>query len=377
MSLFNPRTIERVLKAKPFEPSEAQLTAAGVWAESLSSGKLQSENETALYGAFRQRILHEILGYSGITDVSGNETFTAAEHEKAGAGSVEFALGQFSAEERQIVAPLELKDAHTDLDAIMPGRHKTPVQQAWEYAADIPGAKWVLVGNYVELRLYAFGYGRNEYEVWKLERLNDPDELARFHLLLSADNLLSGKTHELLKESAREDREITDSLYEDYKKLRANLIQTISDQNTSIAGEDAISHAQKILDRVLFIAFAEDTDLLPRNTLQRAFEARNEFNPQPVWKNFKGLFRQIDRGYKHPEGPALSIPAYNGGLFLPKTPPLMPSQYPIWSVKVSGTLALTHMKARSRRMFLATFSSNPFRTSRRCAPKRAVRKHHG
>lgn len=52
------------------------------------------------------------------------------------------------------------------------------------------GVKWVLVSNYVELRLYGFGEGTTAYETFGLEHLTDPEEYARFMLLLSADNLL-------------------------------------------------------------------------------------------------------------------------------------------------------------------------------------------
>ena len=75
---------------------------------------------------------------------------------------------------KKVVAPFELKGPDTkDLDRIMPGRGKTPVQQAWEYANDAPGAKWVLVSNCVELRLYRYGRGREAYEVFDLTRLNE------------------------------------------------------------------------------------------------------------------------------------------------------------------------------------------------------------
>jgi hypothetical protein len=58
------------------------------------------------------------------------------------------------------------------------------------------------------------------------------------------------------------------------------------------------------------VAFAEDTSLLPRNTLSQAFITRDPYNPRPVWDNFKGLFNAIDKG-----SDALKIPRYNGGLF--------------------------------------------------------------
>ncbi len=49
----------------------------------------------------------------------------------------------------------------------------------------------------------------------------------------------------------------------------------------------AIESAQKLLDRILFIAFAQRTDLLPDRLLERAVKATNEFDPQPIWSNFR------------------------------------------------------------------------------------------
>lgn len=186
------------------------------------------------------------------------------------------------------------------------------MQQAWEYATNARGVKWVLVSNYVELRLYGFGEGTDAYEVFRLDALTEPAEYARFMLLLSADSLLEGRTAELLKESRREDRDITDSLYRDYKALRVKLIEAVRTADPSIEPLDSIATAQTILDRVLFIAFAEDTALLPRETLANAYRNRDPYNPRPVWDNFLGLFRAIDQGSEQ-----LKIPRYNGGLFAP------------------------------------------------------------
>ena len=72
----------------------------------------------------------------------------------------------------------------------MPGRNKSPVQQAWEYAMDAVGSKWVLVSNYREIRLYAVGYGRKEYESFDLGKLTDPSHYARFMLLLVLGDLV-------------------------------------------------------------------------------------------------------------------------------------------------------------------------------------------
>ena len=53
-----------------------------------------------------------------------------------------------------------------------------------------------------------------------------------------------------------------------------------------------------------------DRGLLPAESLKRAFEHRDPYNPRPVWLNFRGLFRAIDEG-----NAGLNIPAYKGGLF--------------------------------------------------------------
>ena len=73
----------------------------------------------------------------------------------------------------------------------------------------------------------------------------------------------------------------------------------------------AIETAQRLLDRILFIAFAEKRGLLPdRNLLERT--AFVQIPGLSRWQAFQLLFRSIDRG------DALNnIPWYNGNLFKP------------------------------------------------------------
>lgn len=308
MNLFNRKTLARHIK--PDSLPEDHLAALEAWAELIRDGRIYSLKEVALHGQFTSNIVEGVLGYHG---PAGGAEYTVATEQTILRGSVDLALGRFGGKKPEILAPFELKGADTrDLDAIMPGRNKSPVQQAWEYAMNARGVKWVLVSNYIELRLYGFGEGTAAYESFRLDQLTNPDEYARFMLLLSADSLLSGRTLDLLKESRREDKDITDKLYRDYKALRLQLLGAVQEADDTIEALDAIALAQKILDRVLFIAFAEDTGLLPDNTLAAAFTARDPYNPRPVWENFKGLFRAIDLGSEE-----LKIPRYNGGLFRP------------------------------------------------------------
>ena len=309
MNLFNQKTLTRVLGA-PGEIPEPHKERLVEWAEMITSGRILRIKETALHGDFKSKIVEAVLGY---TSQAQNPDHTVTSEQAILGGSVDLALGEFGPEKSQIIAPLELKGAKTkDLDAIMPGRAKSPVQQAWEYATNAPGVKWVLVSNYVELRLYGFGEGTQAYEKFDLAKLIEPAEYARFMLLLSADNLISGRTLALLAESRKEDKDITEELYSDYKALRSSLIAAVREAAPTVPPLDAISAAQTILDRILFTAFAEDTDLLPKRILEKAFENADPFNPRPVWDNFKGLFAAIDKGNAR-----LDVPPYNGGLFAP------------------------------------------------------------
>ncbi|TFW12163.1 type I restriction endonuclease subunit M [Brevundimonas intermedia] len=306
MNLFNRKTLKRVIKPAPIPASH--LSVLEGWAELIRTGRVYTHKETALREDFTSEIVKGVLGYKG---PASGAAYTLAAEQSILRGSVDLALGHFGEKIPEILAPFELKGADTrDLDAIMPGRNKTPVQQAWEYAMNARGVKWVIVSNMVELRLYGFGEGTIAYEVFHLDRLTEPEEYARLMLLLSAGRLLSGGTLDLLKQSREEDRDITDSLYRDYKSLRLKLIGAVQAADPAIAALDSIAVAQKILDRVLFIAFAEDTGLLPYNTLSQAFVDRDPYNPRPVWDNFRGLFNAIDKG-----SDALKIPRYNGGLF--------------------------------------------------------------
>ncbi len=306
MPLFHPRVIEKHIKYSYVMPEKHDAILKS-WAQGLSQGKFNQETQHD--GEFIQHILIDVLGYKGSN--SGNE-WTVSKNQAVGVGNVDTALGFFrSKDDYEIIAPFELKGAKTrDLDANMPGRNKSPVQQAWEYAMDAKGAKWVLVSNYREIRLYAVGYGRKDYESFDLTKLDQHKNYARFMLLLSAENLLGNRTFDLLKESESKDKEITDKFYADYKTLRARMIDLLTKDNPKIPSIKVIQHTQTILDRILFVAFAEDRGLLPKDTLKSCYEERAKWNPQPVWNNFKGLFQAIDIG-----SPPLNINGYNGGLF--------------------------------------------------------------
>lgn len=306
MILFNKKLIENAAQLGPIPQAHAE--ALHEWAGTIKSGSILKQKETAIRGQFIHRIFVEVLGYKGFGHTN---TWTIQDEQAAGTGSADTALGYFSDHNRKITAPVELKAARIDLDAIMIGRHKSPVQQAWEYANDIPGCQFVIVSNMKEIRLYAVGHGRQNYETFNLSSIADSaTEYARFRLLLGAENFLAGRTLDLLRASGEAEREITRKLYADYKILRHGLIISLLQANDSLSHRESLSYAQTILDRILFIAFAESRGLLSANTILNAFTSNNPYAPVSPWENFKGLFHKIDKGDL-----SMGIPGYNGGLF--------------------------------------------------------------
>ena len=310
--LFNYKVVQSARERAAFAPSEAQTKAAQDYARKIKNPKFLKQKETSVRPLFIQEMLQTVLGYR---QIDPEQPYTLAHEEPIRTGSVDVAIGHFNTLDGadQIVAPFELKGPDTaDLDRVMPGRGRSPVQQAWDYAIDAPGSRWVLVSNCVEIRLYGFGRGRDAYELFDLTRLDEPEEHARLWLILSADRLLGGLTDRLLRETDSAYKDITDVLYRQYKELRDRLIGFLTGaaDGPKLTPLAAIEPAQKVLDRILFIAFAQRTDLLPDRLLEDASKDQNKFVPQPIWMNFLALFRAVDKGNNR-----LAICEYNGGLF--------------------------------------------------------------
>ena len=149
--LLKYKVVAEALKGFTFDLSQRQVEAAARYAKTVKSAKFAKMKETAVRPLFCQEVLGEVLGYTKINPAG---PYSLAFEPPIRRGKVDVALGQFGDDESSstIVAPVELKGPSTvDLDAIMPGRGRSPVQQAWDYAIDAPGSRWVLVSNCIEV----------------------------------------------------------------------------------------------------------------------------------------------------------------------------------------------------------------------------------
>ena len=285
--------------------------------DALKRGRLDDKKEVSLHGDFLTRVFGDALGYRTVSQ-SGAEGWELTAEQRMGAGgkSVDGALGFFrQGEPDRVLVPIELKSVRQDLDR-SGGRALTPVQQAWDYANHSPGCRFILVSNYKETRLYSTARTPDVCETFLLEDLETLDGFKRFYYLLARERLLgpapgvASAVELLLASSAAAEAEVTHELYSEYRSLREKLFAQLRLSHSNLPALEVLGYAQTILDRVLFVAFAEDRDLLPRNTLTEALAHRDKYDPKPLWHNLKAVFGWIDGGNSEQH-----VPAYNGGLF--------------------------------------------------------------
>lgn len=315
--LFHPAAIRDAMQGFTLPPAAVAARAkVQDWAKQLGSKKLDTKKETELLPGFIEDVFKDALGYTrppADPYTLKREQFIEVDGKFADAG-----LGLFSAKGDTFAAVLEGKGPKDPLDRPFGSRTHSAVTQAALYALQLR-IDWYLVTNLKETRLYYKRQDTAHYERFETVRLADTDaEFARFVFLLGAGRVVGadGKNHldALLAASRTVGRELTVDYYREYRDLRRKTFQALRDHNPDRDVRQLLAATQKILDRVLFIAFCEDRTLLPAEIVARAYKHTDPFNPRPVWDNFKALFRSVDVG-----NPALSVDAYNGGLFAPDT----------------------------------------------------------
>ena len=232
-------------------------------------------------------------------------------------------MGFFSKDENDITkAVIELKDARTSLDKKQSGREKgyTPIEQAYSYASKFDRCNWIIVSNFREIRLYSNRRSQGFYERFDVLELHKESEFKRFFYLLSRQNLIRKSKPSIIDELADDttvvNEDITQKFYSQYKNARLALFLHLIEHNPTIDQTVLLEKAQKIIDRLIFILFCEDTgNLLPSNLVKETYQLgmrSRERSDERVWREFKNLFMDIDvgRGDIDPK-----INKYNGGLF--------------------------------------------------------------
>ena len=206
------------------------------------------------------------------------------------------------------IAVIELKSTSTkDLTKV--------TQQAFNYKNNQPECKYVITSNFQKLRFY-IDYS-NEFEEFDLFFL-DRERFEVLYLILQKDNIFANLPTELKTQTLFHEKKVSEDLYSDYshfkEKLFLNLLKNHPEDDKLLL----FKKSQKLLDRFLFILFAEDSKLLPTNSISRVidtFEKLIELDAyKPLYEIFKQYFGYMNIG-RPGKTPSDEIPAYNGGLF--------------------------------------------------------------
>jgi hypothetical protein len=195
-------------------------------------------------------------------------------------------LGELTPGQGRFIVAVEGKGPKDPLDRPFSGRRMSAVDQGYRYAINLP-CDWIVVTSMRQTRLYHKGSDQYTYERFDTDTLaKDDHQLKRFLFLLGSRRVVptTGQCHlyELLNASERVGRELTKEFYLRYADMREYAFDHLCQSNPTVAPRDVLASTQKLFDRVLFCAFCEDRGLLPAETILKAYEHNDPYNPRPV-----------------------------------------------------------------------------------------------
>ena len=204
------------------------------------------------------------------------------------------------------IGVIELKSTKTkDLDTIR--------QQAFNYKNNQPECKYVITSNFHFLRFYIDN--ATEYEEFDLFNLTE-NEFRKLFLILNKDNIFSDIPATLKQETQFHEEKITDKFYNDYSTFKHKIYNNLVKNNPQHDRLLLFKKSQKLLDRLLFIFFAEDAGLIPPNAISTIIDQWHQLKDleayQPLYDRYKLFFDHLNKGHKYKN---FELPEYNGGLF--------------------------------------------------------------
>lgn len=237
----------------------------------------------------------------------------------------------------KVIGVIELKD------------HKTPdlasiENQAFGYKSKHKDTRLVIISNFEKLRFYIDN--AVEYREWDIFHMTI-DEFRELYLCLAWTQVERGIPLQMKEESVSSEDQITNALYKDYSQFKRVLFADILEQNPTPDSKDEkewqlllFKKTQKLLDRLLFIFFAEDCGLLPPNMIVQIVDEWEQLKDLDMdvslYERIKKHFGYLDTGY---QGKKYEIFAYNGGLF--KTDDVLDN------LKISDSILAEHTRRLS------------------------------
>lgn len=337
--LFQKTIIKKYMNTLPKEQTDApwQQYQSYFLNEAIQQNILQSKEEQFQEGFLRELFV-KVLGYT--LNPSPDYNLITEQKNETNSKKADGAIWK----DGNVIGVIELKD------------HKTPdlakiESQAFGYKSQHKDTRLVIISNFEKLRLYIDN--AVEFREWDLFRLTE-DEFRELYLCLAWSQVNKGIALQMKDESVSTEDQITNALYKDYSQFKRALFADILKQNPTPEGKDEkewqlllFKKTQKLLDRLLFIFFAEDCGLLPPNSMVQIIDQWEQLKEmdeyRPFYERVKKYFGYMNTGF---HGKKHDIFAYNGGLFKPDEV--------LDNIKISDELLVEH----TRRMASYDFESD-------------------
>ena len=258
---------------------------------------------------FLRELFVKVLGYT--INPSPNYNLTTELKNEVGSKKADGAILL----DGKVIGVIELKD------------HKTPdltsiENQAFGYKSKHKDTRLVIISNFEKLRLYIDD--AVEYREWDIFQMTE-EEFRELYLCLAWTQVEHCVAIQMKSESISNEEHITKALYKDYSHFKRVLFADILAQNPTPEGSDEkdwqlllFKKTQKLLDRLLFIFFAEDSFLLEPNSMVQIIDKWQQLKDLdayvPLYDRIKMYFGYLDQGHV---GKPFDVFAYNGGLFKP------------------------------------------------------------
>lgn len=314
MALFQNAVIKKYLQAQNKEKlKEKWLQFQQHFHNPTIQENIRNSKEEQYQGEFLIDLFVNILGYTKNPQPNFNLTteYKNVKDSKKADGAILI--------DEKVRAVIELKGTNTtDL-----GKIET---QAFGYKNNQPDCIYIITSNFEKIRFYIDN--AIEYLEFNLFQLQ-PNEFELLYLCLAHENLSKGIAKSIKEESVSQEDVITKKLYKDYSLFKRELYHNLVALNPEYEPLELFQKSQKLLDRFLFIFFAEDRNLLPTNLIFRINKEWQNLRLMRIevslYERYKVYFNDLNSGAKVVL-PAFSetaskqieehqIFAYNGGLF--------------------------------------------------------------
>ena len=315
MALFQTSVLNKYLSQQDTDKvQKAYKKYSKYFHNSAIQENIRNSKEEQFQEGFLRELFVEILGYT--LNPTPKFNLTTEFKNLKGAKKADGAI----LKEGKAIGVIELKGTDTkDLESIR--------QQAFDYKSNHVGCTYVVTSNFEKLRFYI------DDSVW-FEEFNlftlTNQQFELLYLCLAKENIVADKPLKIKEASIVEEKDITNKLYGDYSLFKRELYRDLVKQNKNNAlFRDSneknfkltlFKKSQKLLDRFLFILFAEDRGLLTPNTIttiNNEWLALKELDVEvPLYDRYKQYFGYLDTGRKGTDKKE-EIFAYNGGLFEP------------------------------------------------------------